>query len=48
MEDFTLEFDFAENDDMMMEDMDNFDIDLFCSQTPKAKTEEKKDSLDHL
>jgi len=30
MEDFNLEFDLGENDDMMMEDLDNFDIDLFC------------------
>lgn len=30
MTDFNLEFDMAENDDMMMDDLDNFDIDLFC------------------
>ena len=43
-----MEFDLGENDDLMMEDLDDFDIDLFCDNVKAAPKVEVKEELDFL
>lgn len=44
-----MEFDLGENDDIMMEDLDDFDIDMFCDNVKTApKVEVKDEKLDFL
>lgn len=44
-----MEFDLGENEDIMMEDLDDFDIDMFCDNVKAApKVEVKDEKLDFL